>query len=626
MEDLVAPTVKPPVGTLVGPPAAFRAPGETAPVKVKPVPSAQRSRPDTLEKAHAAAGTAVVTGNVAAPTPYGFWEGVDGRHGNASPRDKMVDPATGRPMSEITVRIARRMDPAQHGTSLVKDRPNLYQDLLARPDNSVTPEQFYRILEKRVPKSVMEELNNSIKQISKLHEMGLGPPPPLDKTLWQRALIQTYLHSVDIVTVMKSLGFDPEDPLIYRQFAGANEAGGETCPGCPHDLVEFVPLKDIRWQMEQKVYPDWFDRLMDKLEEVGQEMLVAPDGTEEEIKARIKAKLPELDADFVFKNFLKVDSGVLQVNISALGPFGSAMVLWGDAREDANGLMDPHRLSPHHNGNSTKDVQWVEKATNFLTHHMPREHIGIRHLPRGEWDNLEHALGTDTAISHSEIGKAIARDAATVWQQLEVEGKVVPWQKLKLPEGVDSARIQRGYESLQSQNALGDKRFAKFSAEASLAAKKAPAMKSAVASFQAALEDVSQVKSGKLLHVWRSLAQNTQHEADQAVVNALGELLAARSAQVSVTDKDTATRMSTVITELDAALRHPAPVFVSLEELLRSIEMMEHLPAAIESARKQDDRSMAGTYQEWLDIWKEGFPYPRAVGGGVRSGALSDAK
>jgi ribose 5-phosphate isomerase A len=112
-------------------------------------------------------------------------------------------------------------------------------------------------------------------------------------------------------------------------------------------------------------------------------------------------------------------------------------------------------------------------------------------------------------------------------------------------------------------------------------------------------------------------------DPERALVRALGEMLAARSAQISVTDRDIASKMHGVWTELSAELGHAEPVYFPLEELHRSIDALDGLPKAIESAKKQSDLSLAGTYQEWLTVWREGFPYPRAPGGGIHSAPVA---
>jgi hypothetical protein len=109
------------------------------------------------------------------------------------------------------------------------------------------------------------------------------------------------------------------------------------------------------------------------------------------------------------------------------------MYKWGDAKQGEQNAMDAHRLSPHHLGNAEIPVDWAERAANFVIHHIPREHHGIRHEPRGDFSQLEERMAADSAIESSEIGKAIARDVAKLCEILEKEGKIVPWHLLKVP-------------------------------------------------------------------------------------------------------------------------------------------------------------------------------------------------
>jgi hypothetical protein len=109
------------------------------------------------------------------------------------------------------------------------------------------------------------------------------------------------------------------------------------------------------------------------------------------------------------------------------------MYKWGDAKQGKQNAMDAHRLLPHHLGNADGPVDWVERAANFVIHHIPREHHGIRHEPRGTFSQIEERMALDSAIKFSEIGKEIARDVAALCEMLEKEGKIVPWYLLKVP-------------------------------------------------------------------------------------------------------------------------------------------------------------------------------------------------
>jgi hypothetical protein len=84
----------------------------------------------------------------------------------------------------------------------------------------------------------------------------------------------------------------------------------------------------------------------------------------------------------------------------------------------------------HHRGFSGAPPDLVEHAANFVTHHLPREHFGVRWLPLGDWDQLEGAFAHDVIMWESTIEQAIARDAATALRALERSGQVTPWCQL----------------------------------------------------------------------------------------------------------------------------------------------------------------------------------------------------
>lgn len=483
-------------------------------------------------------------------TPYGVWRGVDGRGKEvATPRDQWV-------VAEKEVIIPRRMDPDTMGTSLVKDTPAVFADLASKPDDSIPVDAFYAALEARMTETpegveMLKQIELTIIQAEDLYRKGMAAKPPLDKDVWRRSMIQSYLHSKDLGVVMNALGYD---------------ATG--CAG-KHDMNELVPATDLKWQLKRKFYEPWMEKYISSL----------PD-----------------DA---------------QVNISYLNPaFASSMFKWGDSRQDANGLMDPHRLAPHHNGNSREDVTWVEKALNFLSHHMPREHMGIRHQQRGDWSNLEHALSTDPAIKNSEIGKAIARDAAKVWQQLEAEGKVVPWQKLKVPEGVETPKLERSYEVVQGMNAAGDKLYATNlkAARASLE-HASPALRGAAAALISEMETLptsGSVASTKMLEQLLAAAAKGS-DADKAVATALGNALAARYAQRAPLSREAMQKFMPQLAAVEAMLQKPKSDFFAADELNSAISDMEQLEHFAKLAEQGQDKSTAVTLREWSRLWREGL-------------------
>ncbi len=553
-----------------------------------------------------------------AEAPIGYWEGIDGRHGKASPRDVQIG-GDGKPVGEAVVRIPRKIDPTNdpEPTRLAKEIPADYAGLAAMPNDYIPVEVFYNRLEALVPSEILTQIDGTLREAQALYEAGLNPEPPRDPVMFRRFAIQSYLHSKDLTTIMTALGYPAKVTGL-------------------HDIMEPVPLKDLVWQMGNKLYPPWFEKCVAELEKAA-----GGDPT-----------LPPAERG------LTPDGKLILVNISALGPFAGPMFMWGDSREDANALMDPHRLSPHHNGHSggeglegvlvqprvvggklsyelsdwkepeeslaakgtfVEGLRWVEKAVNFLAHHMPREHVGVRHLPRGEWANLEHALATDAAISHSEVGKAICRDAAIVWQKLEEEGKVIPWQKLKLPEGIDTAQFQRAFEAVQAQNAAADKLYQKAIKEADKLAKDGAKVSRSVRKLG---QELSAVLKDNGLKAVRELAPTAlfdqlvaakKCDSDGAYIKALGEALAARYAQLACASEDAVDIYLGAATDIEQKLGKDGDYFPA-EELKRGIKVLQGLPEAAQQARAQDDESLARTYEEWFRVFNGAFAFPNTPG------------
>ncbi|MGG7605031.1 hypothetical protein [Massilia sp. BKSP1R2A-1] len=267
------------------------------------------------------------------------------------------------------LRIARNCDPAIDGTSLAAHRPRIF-DTDDEPD-SVPIEEFDRRIEARVPAHVLARMDSVMRSAELLAQRGLADTPPLDRYEWRRGMILSWSHARDLATVLDALGHPR--PTVDR-----------------HDLDEVVLGKHLKGRLGSA--DQWY-------------------------------------IDYVSS----LDDGAW-VNVGFFNPHLSAsMFKWGDARHGKQNAMDAHRLSSHHLGNPEAPLEWIERAANFVVHHIPREHYGIRHEPRGEFSQLEHVLATDTAIKDSEIGKAIARDVARLCELLEQEGKIIPWNLLKVP-------------------------------------------------------------------------------------------------------------------------------------------------------------------------------------------------
>jgi hypothetical protein len=237
--------------------------------------------------------------------------------------------------------------------------------------DSVPLAEFDIRLENSVPADVLARIEHTVEAGHYLAKKGLADSPPVDVKAWRRGIILSWCHARDLIVVHDALGHP-------RAAIG-------------HDMDELALAKRL--------------------------------------KERVAA-----NSDQWYKDYIgTLDEGAW-VNVGFFNPHISAsMFKWGDARGGVQNAMDAHRLSSHHQGTPERPLDWVERAVNFVVHHIPREHWGIRHEPRGGWQDLEARLSDDPAIKDAEIGKTIARDAAKMFELLELEGKVVPWQLLKLP-------------------------------------------------------------------------------------------------------------------------------------------------------------------------------------------------
>lgn len=268
--------------------------------------------------------------------------------------------------------IPRNVDPAIDGTRLAAHHPKRF-DVKDAPD-SVPLAEFDKRLEATVPGDVLARIDHTIKAGLVLAERGLADSPPVDERAWRRGIILSWCHARDLIVVHDALGHP-------RAAIG-------------HDMDELALAK----RLKERIAPA---------------------------------------SDQWYRDYVETLDDGAWVNVGFFNPHISAsMFKWGDARGGIQNAMDAHRLAAHHQGTPERPLDWVERAVNFVVHHIPREHWGIRHEPRGDWSDLEPRLAEDPAIKDAEIGKVIARDAAKLFELLEFEGKVVPWQLLKVPKDV----------------------------------------------------------------------------------------------------------------------------------------------------------------------------------------------
>jgi hypothetical protein len=286
--------------------------------------------------------------------------------------------------------IPRNVDPAQDGTSLARHRPQLFD--VSDALESVPMEEFDRRMEAVVPAQVIARIEHVLEAGTLLASKGLADDPPLELREWRRGMILSWSHARDLDVIHDALGHPRK--LSDR-----------------HDVDEVVLAKHLKRGL------DGMDRW--------------------------------------YRDYVRTLDEGAWVNVGFFNPnLSASLYRWGDAREGVQNAMDAHRLSAHHNGSPEAPLDWVERAVNFVVHHIPREHWGIRHEPRGSWDDLEPRLATDPAIKDAEIGKVIARDAAKLYQLLEAEGKVVPWGLLKVPDTVPHSAIEHAFLVVKASNAL----------------------------------------------------------------------------------------------------------------------------------------------------------------------------
>ncbi|CAM2069516.1 hypothetical protein SCOR_29355 [Sulfidibacter corallicola] len=264
-------------------------------------------------------------------------------------------------------RIERRVDPHYDGIGGAAEFPVRY-DLASLP-KGMSPEDFDRkIVLPQIPESVLERIDAVMVEAEALAEEGRADTPPLDRDGWRRGMILSWIHSRDMTTIQAAMGY----PKVLTG---------------RHDLEEFALGKHLKGRLHS-ADPWYRDYVL---------------GLDDEALINV---------------------GFYNAHISA------SMFKWGDNKSGTQNGMDAHRLSDHHIGTDEYPLDLIEKGVNFVVHHMPREHYGIRHEPKAPWDLLEYRLVHDHSTADSEVLRHIARDAAAIIRMLEDAGKITPWQLL----------------------------------------------------------------------------------------------------------------------------------------------------------------------------------------------------
>lgn len=423
-------------------------------------------------------------------------------------------------------------------------------------------------------------------------------------TMLKRFAIQAVFHSRDLTTVHVAMGHDPKKEKQLDETLR-------------HDLVEPAPLKDLVWQLERRPHEPWMEAW---------------------VRAEVQAQAPELlksvpegDARALFE-VVKANDG-LTFNCSALNPRNLvAMFRWGDSREDCNVLIDPHRLSPHHNGSSKTDVDFQQRAINFLSHHMPREHMGVRHEQRGEWDTkgpggevvpfgkLELAFETDRAISGSTVLQAIAREGARFFRAAEEKGFTVPWQKLKVPNGAEFVQLDHAYQTLQANNRAADDLYATQRARAEAGIERVgPAAALRAEAVLAALDGLGPSATAKAVESLEAsvaeLLTGANGPQERELAGAVALAAVAKLTQLSPSSVAATDRFVPVAEAIEDALYAFEPklapedgrLFIGAEVAHDLRARLEELPAAAKAATAEKDASTALVYQSWNALLTGGF-------------------
>lgn len=264
--------------------------------------------------------------------------------------------------------IEKRVDPVVDGTKLVEDEPVLY-DLSTFPEKMSVQEFDKQIIEASIPPEVKDQIDEVIAEANALASVGKADVvAEQNQAAWKRGMYLSWIHSRDITLIMKALGYP-------KKLEGVHDLG-ETCKA--KYLKQRISSAD-RWYID------------------------------------LVTSLPD-EQDVV---------------IGFLNPsFSGSLFNWGLKKSGIQNAMDAHRLSDHHLGNPDAPLDLIEKSVNFLNHHIPREHMGIRHEVKGEWRNIEEIMTVDHSTRDNPLLRIISRDVAILYEMLELEGKITPWQLL----------------------------------------------------------------------------------------------------------------------------------------------------------------------------------------------------
>jgi predicted Rossmann-fold nucleotide-binding protein len=236
----------------------------------------------------------------------------------------------------------------------------------------LAPDDFDKYVFQSIPDEVYSKIDTVLAEAARLAELKQADAIGDAKAL-RRAVSLSWLHSRDMQVIMQAL----KHPKALKGV---------------HDIDERVP--GARLKETAKNAADWY------------------------------------------ANYVRGLADDDKVNVGFFNPYLCASLHnWGDDKHGVQNAMEAHRLSAHHNGTPEAPIDYVERAVNFVLHHLPREHQGIRHEAQGQWINLDERLASDPSTKNDEIIQVIARDAAVLMMKLEQEGKITPWHLLDASVG-----------------------------------------------------------------------------------------------------------------------------------------------------------------------------------------------
>ncbi len=182
----------------------------------------------------------------------------------------------------------------------------------------MTPRAFEVMLEREVPDQVLERFMQVIEEAEALWREGKADRPPA-RAPWRRGMVLTWVHSRDMTVIMSAMGSP-------KRLTGV------------HDLLETAKGRRVKASLRDvdPWYRQWAAGLGD-------------------------------DEDVVI--------GYLNPHLAA------SFYNRGQDRAGALNASNAHLLSDHHLGTPEKPVDLIEKAVNWVTHQLPREHYGVHHDP-----------------------------------------------------------------------------------------------------------------------------------------------------------------------------------------------------------------------------------------------------